>query len=468
MVEYGAILGLVAVAGIAALSSTGGKVSEIFGGSANSLSLAMNGMMPSGGLSLSGGVTGAPEPPILTNAGALGTTRPGTAATTILATLTATDPQGAAVTWSGSGLPSWLALSSGGVLSVATGETPPSVAADQPFSFSATASDSWNGTTGSYSLTVTNGAPSFGQASGSTVASVRPLQANGTIATLTSSDPNGDVVGWSASGLPAWASLSSGGVLSIVSAPPVAATTQSFPFSATLSDGKGGTASRSFSISETNSAPTISTAGSISLTSGSAPAAMAGTDPDGDALAWSIVSGAVPTGLTLNGDGTWTGTASASGSFSATLQASDGKGGTADLATSFSVASAVTCSGTNVVQSGNKCTFSYAGSQQTLSVSAPVTLLAQGWGGGGGGGYSGGGGGSGGYWNNGGGCSNCNGGGGGGSYAPSGTTAAGTGATPGAASGNWPAGVGAGGAGGATSGYQNGAAGGGGAVVVTW
>jgi Flp pilus assembly pilin Flp len=80
LVEFGILVGLVAVVAISSVAVVGNKVSEIFGGSGNALSLGMNGMIPTGGVSLAGGVSGAPEPPILTNQGQIAFVRPGMAA----------------------------------------------------------------------------------------------------------------------------------------------------------------------------------------------------------------------------------------------------------------------------------------------------------------------------------------------------------------------------------------------------
>jgi len=60
--EFGVLVGVVAVVAVAATAAVGGKVREIFGGTSNAVSLGMNGMLPSGGagISLQGGLAGAP------------------------------------------------------------------------------------------------------------------------------------------------------------------------------------------------------------------------------------------------------------------------------------------------------------------------------------------------------------------------------------------------------------------------
>ena len=68
-----------------------------------------------------------------------------------------------------------------------------------------------------------------------------------------------------------------------------------------------------------------------SIDEGSGLAALAATDPDGDPVAYSLVSGTLPPNITLNQNGSFSGTAtySAAGSYSVNIQVSDGRGGTA-------------------------------------------------------------------------------------------------------------------------------------------
>ena len=102
------------------------------------------------------------------------------------------------------------------------------------------------------------------------------------------------------------------------------------------------------------------------------------TDADGDAVTYSIVSGSLPSGLSLNSStGAITGTMGAVGSSTTvnfTIRATAG-GKTADRAFSF-------------VQSGTSShAYSYTGSAQTLSIPSGLTsLTAYMWAGGGGGG----------------------------------------------------------------------------------
>lgn len=89
------------------------------------------------------------------------------------------------------------------------------------------------------------------------------------------------------------------------------------------------------------------------------------TDPEGGSLTYSIVSGAVPTGMTLNSNGTITGTPSAVGSnttYNFTVRASDGNN-TTDRAFSITINAPVVT------------TYNYTGSDQTFSVPGGVTTV---------------------------------------------------------------------------------------------
>ena len=247
LTEFGLLLGLVAVVAIGALSTTGSKVAEIFGGAANAVELGRLGLLSSEGLSLSGGVSANLPPSISTAAGSLG--------------------------------------------------------------------------------------------------SVRPLASPVGLASLSASDPNGDSLSWSSSGLPAWLSLSSGGVLSIVSAPPLTGSTQVFPFSATVSDSGGLSDSRSFSVALVNSSPVVATSSLPGMVAGSAySTTVVGTDADSDALGWSLTSGSLPAGLSRSG-ATVSGTPTATGPWSFELMASDGLGGTGSRTFSGSVSASIAWSG---------------------------------------------------------------------------------------------------------------------------
>ena len=146
-------------------------------------------------------------------------------------TATGTTP----ITWSGTGLPSWASLSSGGLL---TGF--PNVAAVSSLSITATNSGGSAGPV-TFSLTITN------SSTPPTITSTSPLPA-GSVAipysyqfTATGTAP----ISWAGSGLPSWASLGSMGLLT---GTPNIGGTSTFNISATNAGGIAGPLSFSLSV----------------------------------------------------------------------------------------------------------------------------------------------------------------------------------------------------------------------------
>lgn len=93
-------------------------------------------------------------------------------------------------------------------------------------------------------------------------------------------------------------------------------------------------------------------------------AALQATSAAGETLTFSVVGGSLPNGISLNGNGTFSGTATATGSFSATVQAVDTHGGqaTTTLAVTVQQGPAYTAAPTNI--------------SQLVSVGAGLTALA--------------------------------------------------------------------------------------------
>jgi hypothetical protein len=100
---------------------------------------------------------------------------------------------------------------------------------------------------------------------------------------------------------------------------------------------------RSFSITvlnNINEPPVWTTAaGNLgSVTSGAATSfTLVATDPNSDTITYSIVSGALPTGLTMTTSGVISGTTTSSGTYNITVRATDINAGTTDRAFSFTV-----------------------------------------------------------------------------------------------------------------------------------
>jgi RHS repeat-associated protein len=112
-----------------------------------------------------------------------------------------------------------------------------------------------------------------------------------------------------------------------------------YPVSVTVTDGKGGNVTQSWNlvIADSNRAPVVT---STATTSGIANVGYsyqaAATDADGDPTVWSLVSG--PTGLSITSSGLVTWNPTASGSYSAQIQVSDGRGGSGMQTWSIQVA----------------------------------------------------------------------------------------------------------------------------------
>jgi len=149
---------------------------------------------------------------------------------------------------------------------------------------------------------------------------------------------NGNAVTVSGSNIPSGLSLSSQGVLTGTLPNITATATSEFSVSVTLA---GVTESRTFSITNTadNDAPTWNTsAGALAQAEGSGySVTLSATDPEGEALSYSIVSGSLPAGLSMSSAGAITGTASnLDGSTSNfTVRVTDATGAYADR--SFSI-----------------------------------------------------------------------------------------------------------------------------------
>ncbi len=183
---------------------------------------------------------------------------------------------------------------------------------------------------------------------------------------------NGSTMTATSNDLPAGLSLSAAGALT-GTLPNITATATS-TFNVSVTDGTNN-GTREFTITNTadNDAPVWNTA-SGALTAGSTTAysvQLSATEPEGGSLTYSLVSGSLPNGLSMNSSGLISGTPSADGTFNFTISVTDG---TTPVSRSFSIA---------------------------VTVSYPIAYLVIA--GGGGGGHSasnaGGGGGAGGYRN---------------------------------------------------------------------
>jgi len=210
-------------------------------------------------------------------------------------------------TWSATGLPAWLTLSSAGVLS----GTPPSSALNATFTVKVTDSAGVSAT-GSFTVPVTLQI---------TTASPLPAATAGSAYAQTFSAEGGaGGYTWSATGLPTWLSLSAAGVLT--GTPP---TPGPVTFTVTVKDSSGGSAASSYTL-PVNAIPLVITTnsplnnGTIGVGYSQTLAGTGGVPP----YVWSVTAGALPNGLSLNGvSGIIAGTATAAGTFTFTIQLAD-------------------------------------------------------------------------------------------------------------------------------------------------
>ena len=94
--------------------------------------------------------------------------------------------------------------------------------------------------------------------------------------------------------------------------------------SVVASDGTTNSAAKTAQVTIGNSAPSLADSSYSGATGAAVSVQLAGMDNDGDALAYTVTSGALPGGLSLSAQGKITGTPTAGGNFAATVKVSDG------------------------------------------------------------------------------------------------------------------------------------------------
>jgi uncharacterized protein (TIGR03437 family) len=161
--------------------------------------------------------------------------------------------------WSATGLPSWLSLSSVGLLS----GIPPAAAAGSSYNFTVSVGDSsGNNASGPFSLKVNS------SSSPTSLAITTSLLPPATVGVLYNAAfaANGGTppYAWSATGLPTWLSITSAGLLS--GTPPAAAAGSSSNFTVTVGDSAGNNASGPFSLKVEPLSPNVTPPISITVT----------------------------------------------------------------------------------------------------------------------------------------------------------------------------------------------------------
>jgi uncharacterized repeat protein (TIGR01451 family) len=161
---------------------------------------------------------------------------------------------------------------------------------------------------------------------------------------VTAADADDDPLTYSATGLPAGLAINSatGAISGTVSFD--AAAGSPYSVTVTVTDLSLAVASQSFTwtVTNTNRAPAFgaeptNTAQTIGENQGLA--ALTAADPDGQALTFTLDNGALPPGITLNADGTFSGVATyqAAGSYTATVKATDPEAASASTTLAITV-----------------------------------------------------------------------------------------------------------------------------------
>ena len=300
-------------------SITGTMSFEAAAGSPYSVTASVSDGVLSASASFTWTVSDTNLPPTITSPG----NQSDAEGTVITLALVASDPEGAALSFSAPGLPAGLSLdaSTGNI----TGTMSFEAAVGSPYSVTASVSDGVLNASTSFTWTVsdTNRPPVIAPPGDQSSAEGAAI----TLA-LVASDPDGDTLTYSATELPPGLSLdaATGAIKGTVS---VGAAGSPHSVTASVSDGVlNASTTFTWMVSETNQPPVISSPGDQSAAEGAAiTLALVASDPDGHTLSYSAPG--LPPGLSVDaGTGAITGTVSftaATGSlYGVTASVSDG------------------------------------------------------------------------------------------------------------------------------------------------
>ena len=243
--------------------------------------------------------------------------------------MSGSDPDGDTLTWSATGLPGGLSINpSSGIVSGTVSYT---AAASSPYTVTVRATDDgspnlYDEATFTWTVANTNRPPTV------TNPGAR-ASAEGAAVTLTmsGSDPDGNTLSWSATGLPPGLSIAP--ATGVISGTVSYIASSGSPFSVTVRATDNGTPNLfdevtfSWTVSDTNRAPVVAAPVDRTSPEGeSVSLPVSGSDPDADSLTWSATG--LPAGLSISAttgviSGTITYTATTGSPYSVTLRATD-------------------------------------------------------------------------------------------------------------------------------------------------
>ncbi|MBI5193734.1 MAG: tandem-95 repeat protein, partial [Nitrospirae bacterium] len=233
-------------------------------------------------------------------------------------TVTASDPDGDTLTLSATGVPAW------GTFNTSTGlfSGTPGFGSSGTYPVTFTVSDGSLTSSEVVTITVsnTNQSPTL-----NTIGSKSANEGSNLNFTVSGSDPDGDPVSYSATGLPAGASFNT--VTHVFDWTPSYSQSGSYNVTFTISDGSlSATEVVTITVNNVNRAPVLNSIGAKGVTENvNLNFTISGSDPDGDALTYS--ASGLPSGATFNTSTRvfdWTPAYSQSGSYNVTFTVSDG------------------------------------------------------------------------------------------------------------------------------------------------
>src|ERR1700693_4236569 len=254
-----------------------------------------------------------PGPPVITTSSPLPRAKEGTQVNFALQASGGVSPY----TWTATGLPAFLSLSTAGLLS----GTPPAGGSAGSYSFSITVTDAaGNRASGAFSLSID---PVL------SVTTTSALQATVGEAFSAAFNASGGTTpySFSASGLPAWASMSAGGV---VSGTPSRGSAGGTAFVVLVSDAVGHVSNAPFTLTvlSSNGGPTIATPSPLAI-AGVGNYYQAALSATGGAPPYQWSGSGFPDGLTLSSGGLLSGTPISAGNGTVTAQVTDASGNVA-------------------------------------------------------------------------------------------------------------------------------------------